>query len=907
MRKVSTLFKQTMEKRRDFYASAEIAFADGSEKTLEKRDFALSGNTVTESAESTSFPLGILAGRRISITLENSDDRWSKYDFFGAKIALKTCFDLPDGTTESLNIGTFMVISPESYGETVTITAMDGSYKADKPYTTARAYPMTAGVALQDACSTCDIDLATLSFANDNFLIQQAPKDITFRQYIGCIAMLAGGNAVMDEFDRLVIKSYDFSPFERFGQSYNGGIFDVLSDERYLSGDTASGGSFDPWDAGDTADGGAFGDRGDIHVLYQFSGVPVVEADDVVITGVQLTNTDDEGNQTTHLYGSEGYVLDLENPLTAGQESAAAALIGAKIVGLRFRPFSGNHIALPTAQFMDLAWILDRKDNGHQSVITDVDFAYFGFTALKCSADSPIRNSSTYYGQATKAVVQARQMVEQERTDRQKALDTLAQELAQSSGLYMTQEVQPDESVIYYMHDKPGLKDSTIVWKLTANALGISTDGGKNYPYGLDVTGVAILNRIYAIGLNADYIKTGSFTVDKNGKQIFYADVGKGEVFMAGWSADDTGLYKYIDLYPDMSENGLSGVADKAPVQYYIWLQSAKTFDEPVFMTAYRSKEDYLAHRNQFGVILALYGSGTIYTGQAYDENTGGRGHSTQIVSVGLKEYYEELEVGSIEKTEKVGLRGISMSTSQDFAEIGNKTGGIIYSQYVFNNSSNFDNHTDSHLFYGPLRMVNSSMYMWYTYIDDAMYGALLCWDLDGGLYLRAQDGYICSGTNFWSYGDIGCKGQKERLVDTDHYGTVGLNSLETPTPYFSDIGGAQVGGDGTVTIFFDPVFSETVDMACEYQVFLTRTSFAQTEWVDKRNGYFTVHGEPGATFDWMLCVPQRDYNATRLDPVNVGRPAGVEFDDSIFRGDDKAIEILDAMANEYEKEIDLL
>ena len=187
------------------------------------------------------------------------------------------------------------------------------------------------------------------------------------------------------------------------------------------------------------------------------------------------------------------------------------------------------------------------------------------------------------------------------------------------------------------------------------------------------------------------------------------------------------------------------------------------------------------------------------------------------------------------------------------------------------------------------------------------MAGGLVAWDIDSNLWIRAYDGYICSGTNFWSYGTIGCTGQKQRIVETPHYGAVGLNAFETPTPYFSDIGSARIGDDGTVTIFFDSVFAETVDMDCEYQVFLTRTSAAQTEWVDKQNGYFTVHGKPGATFDWMLCVPQRDYSATRIDPANIRPPQDVHFDDSIFRGDNTAMDILDTILQDYEKEIDLL
>lgn len=43
----------------------------------------------------------------------------------------------------------------------------------------------------------------------------------------------------------------------------------------------------------------------------------------------------------------------------------------------------------------------------------------------------------------------------------------------------MTEDPQDDGSVIYYMHNKPTLEESDIVWKLTAEAIGISTDGGK--------------------------------------------------------------------------------------------------------------------------------------------------------------------------------------------------------------------------------------------------------------------------------------------------------------------------------------------------------------------------------------------------------------------------------------------
>lgn len=285
MRNVSAKYLQAMENRRDFYPEAEVTFLDGVKKTLTKDDFCISGNSIIDSAECSSFPLGILVSKRITLTIINDEEQWKDYSFTWAKIFLKTKFDLDDGTTETLNIGTFTVVTPESYGSAIQITAMDDCYKTDVDYSTNLEYPLSAGAALKDSCDTCGITLQTLSFPNDNFIIESQPENLTHRQFIGLIAMIAGGNAKMDEYNRLIIKPYDFQTFEQAG--LDGGIFDDGTPQ-YETGDTASGGSFSPWDSGDNADGGAFGDRNTLQLLYDYMSGIKIEADDVVITGIQM-------------------------------------------------------------------------------------------------------------------------------------------------------------------------------------------------------------------------------------------------------------------------------------------------------------------------------------------------------------------------------------------------------------------------------------------------------------------------------------------------------------------------------------------------------------------------------------------------------------------------------------------
>lgn len=503
MRNVSNQFLEAMKERRDFYAVAEITFANGTQKTLEKYDFAITGNSVADNAGTSSFPLGILSAKRIELTIMNDDDRWSEYDFYWAKIRLQTKFDLDDGTTEALNIGTFTVITPESYGTTITVTAMDDSYKTDKDYTTGLIYPVTVGEALRDSCQTCGVNLLTTTFANDDYIIPQKPEDLTHRQFIGICAMIAGGNARFDEFNRLKIMSYDLSGFESV-ESWDGGTF-----EPWTGGEDIDGGSFNPWTHGERADGGTFGDRANIHFLYQFKSGLKIEVDDVIITGVQIADSD----KNVHLYGSEGYVLSLDNQLADGKEDEVANRIGQMIVGLRFRPFSGDHISLPTAEFMDLAVILDRKNNAYRTVLTDVDFTYFGFTTLKCSADSPIRNSSTYAGSTTKAIVEARRNTEQQLNDYDRTVQKMNDLIAQSFGVFRTEYVLEDGSVILYLHDKPTREESTNIWRIAGSVFSVSDDGGKTWKAGLDSQGNAVVNVLSAIGINFDWAHGGTLTL----------------------------------------------------------------------------------------------------------------------------------------------------------------------------------------------------------------------------------------------------------------------------------------------------------------------------------------------------------------------------------------------------------
>lgn len=493
---VSSEFREQMEMRTDFKEQAEVTFLDGTKLSLTENDFTVSNNSITDGAGSNGLPLGAAIQRQIQIELMNDDDHLEKYDFVGAQIRLYMTFWLPKTKElkeriEKIECGYFTVTKPETYGQTVIVAAVDDMYRADKAFYSDLIFPVSASELFIEMCEHCGIQPGNPLFRNNDFTIKEKPSgsDLTFRAVFGYLAMLAAGNARISRQGTLEILSYDFSVFDQEG----------------------------------------------VHIqeLRNFNSLKI-GTEDVVITGIRMKvkgKTAEEDQ--TFLCGKEGYLIKVENPLVAGQEQQLVDSIGQRLIGVHLRDFSGDHIAYPLAEFMDPVYVEDRKGRKYPSVLTDIDFTFFGITTLKNSAVSAIRNSSKFSSEASKTYEEARNLITNERKARDTAIENLARKLESSSGLYCTKDEQPDGSTIYYMHDKAKLSESMIIWKMTAEAIGISTDGGKTYPTGIDATGMAILNKIYVIGLNATYIKTGKLLVeDGDGNILFCVDMKTGEVLI---------------------------------------------------------------------------------------------------------------------------------------------------------------------------------------------------------------------------------------------------------------------------------------------------------------------------------------------------------------------------------------
>lgn len=530
MKNVSNEFKNIIKSGGPFYAYASITLKNGEKLYLDSdNDFFISGNGYAEDGGD-GFPLGSALSKSVTLVIDNIDERFSKYDFYYAQISLFTEADIESRSydawrdvkgeeildvngnmimmtksrIERLNEGTFTVLEPTAVGDTIELVGYDSMYKADADFTSKLSYPTTAGQLLREACSTCNIMLGSPKFNNDDFVIEQAPEKVTCREVIGYIAMLSVGNAVIQN-GTLVIKSYDFSAISKITN-----MDDLVEDAGYS-------------------------------ILMDYQSDPDISTDPVVITGIATTKKV-ENESTILIRGTDDYALEITNPLIEGHEDDAINLIGDVLIGVKLRGFSGEFFPDPTIEFMDLACVVDRKDKVYPTFITSHEFSYLGSSSFSCGIKDPERQKSTYYSEAKKVYEKANKEIKQNKTDFEAAVENLNKTLENASGMYSTESPQPDGSMITYIHDKPTVEESKNVIKVTSEAIGISNDGGKTYPYGLFLTGDLITRILYAIGINADYINSGSLTIkDKNGNITFYADTETGRVTINAESISITG------------------------------------------------------------------------------------------------------------------------------------------------------------------------------------------------------------------------------------------------------------------------------------------------------------------------------------------------------------------------------
>lgn len=567
MRKLSNRWKEKVKNGMDvqYLKYADITLTDGTVLNLTSANLWANGFSFEDSVSGdSSFDIGSAIINVLNLSINNFDGEYSDYDFEGAEVICYVGLQIENEDTSELldsageqildstgdtiivhknaviektRICTVTVIEqPEDETVTIDLTCEDNMRKFDRNYSDSKLkYPATRGQIVRDACEVCGVTLQTLNFYRDDYIVQNRPNDeaLTFRQVLQWVAQIGCQWMRCDEYGRLCIGWYSSINEEEL----------IINDLGVLKTQDDSNISLELSSANGilSANNGTFlendgilrlfatdekGNVSEIKTTYGFTP----HHTDVVITGVKVTEYSESSsdNPQTYMVGTEGYVLGISGNklIRVGDGQTIASMIAEKCVGMRFRPFESECPTDVALEAGDSLIIVDRNGKIYTSLLTTTTLKPGSGQKIACNAKSAAKNSSTRYSQATQAFVAAKNMVKQEKTEREKALEEFGKRIDSATGVYTTVELQENGSKIFYLHDKPTLAESQAIWKMTSEAWGVSTDGGQTWNGGMTVDGDTIVRILTAVGLNADWINTGAITVrDESGNIIFQVDM----------------------------------------------------------------------------------------------------------------------------------------------------------------------------------------------------------------------------------------------------------------------------------------------------------------------------------------------------------------------------------------------
>lgn len=523
MRNLSTEFKEQQNSgNRNYLKYADFTFTDGSTLSITDKDLWSNGFNFEDAvSQSGSFDIGAAIVNKLTLQINNFSGKYTDYIWDGARVVCYIGLELSTGI-EKIRICT-MTVTDAPYQSTaiISLTCEDSMRLFDRDYSESKlTYPATRLQIIQDACEVCGVTLQSTRFDNDDFVIQNRPDDssITFRQVIAWVAQMGCQWAKCDEYGRLCFGWYEREVPDNF--------YDLVET---------------PWK--DVEGNDILDTTGEQIITIMQTGITAIQTNgftpwlyDLEITGIKVTEYVENSSQNeakTYQSGKSGYVIEISDNklIQEGTGEEICKIISDRCVGMKFRPFSTGALTNIAWEAGDTIAISDRNGKQYKSYLTSVTLNPGAFEQLECSAKSASRNKQKQYSLNQQIQAENNKNLRDERTAREKAIEELSQRLSESSGTYTTVETQPDGSNIYYLHNKPQLSDSDIVWKMTAEAWAVSTDGGQHWNGGMTVDGDVIARILTATGVNADWINTGTIkAIDKDGNTTFLVDVTTGRV-----------------------------------------------------------------------------------------------------------------------------------------------------------------------------------------------------------------------------------------------------------------------------------------------------------------------------------------------------------------------------------------
>ena len=180
---VSDAFKQKLQDGEKVWQEVEITFPDGTVKTV--KDEIMGENcTFSDCAESSSFPIGCVVCKSMTLELDNTSDQWKNYNFYMAKVhaylkmqtsvassattdelldenyepildqsggAILATKAATEDRVETIDKGIYTITTPEQYGEILSFTALDDMYKTNATYISHLVLPQSIETLVRDS------------------------------------------------------------------------------------------------------------------------------------------------------------------------------------------------------------------------------------------------------------------------------------------------------------------------------------------------------------------------------------------------------------------------------------------------------------------------------------------------------------------------------------------------------------------------------------------------------------------------------------------------------------------------------------------------------------------------------------------------------------------------------------
>ena len=198
-----------------------------------------------------------------------------------------------------------------------------------------------------------------------------------------------------------------------------------------------------------------------------------------------------------------------ENLLRKGKEDLTEAIKSAESITVTAADLSGTGVKVESFRFMkNVRCVSKRHGLDFRSPVVSLARNLLDRSDYKITVgDTQKSYTGASITSKRETESKAEEIISLEREARKKAIEDLVSKVEKAPGLYIT-DTGEGEAHNWYLHDKKTVEESYIIIQVNAAGIIFSTDGGNHYN-GVSWEGDAILKKIYAIGIDANYINAG--------------------------------------------------------------------------------------------------------------------------------------------------------------------------------------------------------------------------------------------------------------------------------------------------------------------------------------------------------------------------------------------------------------